>query len=136
MLTKIAVSCDEYGHLVDALLALLRKRGYEPIYFGPHAGEEAHDWPLVTQQAIDQVLKGKTTEAIVMCWTGTGCTIVANKSQAFGRHCVWMQKQPREPGYGIMQMHWHSASVSLVLRYWRRSWMHGSIRHAVQTNGM
>ena len=69
MLTKIAVSCDEHGHLVDVLLALLRKRGYEPIYFGPHAGEEAHDWPLVTQQAIDQVLKGKAEEAIVMCWT-------------------------------------------------------------------
>ncbi len=79
MLTKIAVSCDEYGHLVDVLLDLLRKRGYEPIYFGPHAGEEAHDWPLVTQQAIDQVLKGQAAEAIVMCWTGTGCTIVANK---------------------------------------------------------
>lgn len=79
MLTKIAVSCDEYGHLVDVLLTLLRKRGYEPIYFGPHEGEEAHDWPLVTQQAIDHVLKGKAAEAIVMCWTGTGCTIVANK---------------------------------------------------------
>lgn len=79
MLTKIAVSCDEYGHLVDVLLALLRKRGYEPIYFGPQAGEEAHDWPLVTQQAIDQVLMGNAAEAIVMCWTGTGCTIVANK---------------------------------------------------------
>ena len=40
MLTKIAVSCDEYGQLVDVLLALLRKRGYEPIYFGPHAGKK------------------------------------------------------------------------------------------------
>ena len=76
---KIAVSCDEHGPLVEVLLTLLRKRGYEPVYFGPQEGEDAQDWPLVTKEAIDQVLQGKAAEAIVMCWTGTGCSIVANK---------------------------------------------------------
>ncbi|MCY3630585.1 MAG: RpiB/LacA/LacB family sugar-phosphate isomerase [Rhodothermaceae bacterium] len=78
-LKKIAVSCDEYGHLVEVLLTLLRNRGYEPIYYGPHAGEESRDWPIVTKSAIDEVLQGNAEEAIVMCWTGTGCSIVANK---------------------------------------------------------
>ncbi len=76
---KIAVSCDEYGHLVEVLLALLRERGYEPIYFGPQAGDDPQDWPLVTKLAIDEVLQQNVEEAIVMCWTGTGCSIVANK---------------------------------------------------------
>lgn len=76
---KVAVSSDEYRHLVEVLLNLLRRRGIEPVYFGPGKGEEVKDWPLVTKDAIDHVLKGDASEAIVMCWTGTGCSIVANK---------------------------------------------------------
>ena len=78
-LNKIAVSCDEYGPLVEILLALLCKRGYEPVYFGPQEGEDSQDWPIVTQAAISQIIQGKVEEAIVMCWTGTGCSIIANK---------------------------------------------------------
>ncbi len=80
MLKKIAVSCDEYGHLVDVLLEALRVHGFDPVYFGPGEGEEAHDWPVVTQQAVACLREGTAEEAIVMCWTGTGCAIAANKT--------------------------------------------------------
>ena len=79
MVKRIAVSCDEHGPLVDALLRALKDRGFDPVYYGPSAGEEAMDWPVVTQSAVHEVQKGAAGEAIVMCWTGTGCTIVANK---------------------------------------------------------
>jgi ribose 5-phosphate isomerase B len=75
---KIAVSTDERTHLVEAVLADLARRGHEVAYFGPAAGIEA-DWPEVTLQAAEQVVAGAADEAIVMCWTGTGCTIAANK---------------------------------------------------------
>jgi ribose 5-phosphate isomerase B len=75
---KIALSTDERTNLVDVVLAELRKRGHEVVYFGPEAGGEA-DWPEVTRQAAEQVVEGQADEAIVMCWTGTGCTIAANK---------------------------------------------------------
>jgi ribose 5-phosphate isomerase B len=75
---KIAVSTDERTHLVEAILAELARRGHEVAYFGPVAGAEA-DWPEVTLQAAEQVAEGRADEAIVMCWTGTGCTIAANK---------------------------------------------------------
>lgn len=76
---KIAVSTDERTHLVDAILEALHTRGHEVVYFGPGQGEDAVDWPDVTLEAIEQVSHGQADEAIVMCWTGTGCTIVANK---------------------------------------------------------
>ena len=76
---KIAVSTDERTHLVDVVLDELKKRGHEVAYFGPDEGGEAVDWPDVTLQAVDQVTQQRADEAIVMCWTGTGCTIVANK---------------------------------------------------------
>ena len=78
-MTRIAVSCDEYGSLVDVLLESLVERGFDPIYFGPRKGDQAQDWPLVTQQAAGCLQDGRCKEAIVMCWTGTGCSIVANK---------------------------------------------------------
>jgi len=76
---KIAISTDEYFPLIDELLAEIKQRGHEPLYFGPTKEEKAKDWPLVTMQAIDAVKSGKAEEAIVLCWTGTGCTLIANK---------------------------------------------------------
>ncbi len=78
-MARIAVSCDEFGHLVGVVLRELKARGHETVYFGPQAGEDARDWPLVTQEAVNLVAEGLADEAIVMCWTGTGCSIAANK---------------------------------------------------------
>lgn len=75
---KLAVSTDERTHLVDTIVEELRKRGHEVEYFGPEPGKEA-DWPEVTLQAVEHVAGGRADEAIVMCWTGTGCTLAANK---------------------------------------------------------
>jgi ribose 5-phosphate isomerase B len=76
---RIAVSSDERTHLVDAVLDELGKRGHEVVYFGPEPGGPAADWPEVTLQAVEKVRRDQADEAIVMCWTGTGCSIVANK---------------------------------------------------------
>lgn len=76
---KIAVSTDERTHLVEVLLGELKKRGHAVIYFGPAEGGEPVDWPEVTLQAVEHVTEQQADEAIVMCWTGTGCSIVANK---------------------------------------------------------
>ncbi len=75
---KIAVSSDEHTELVDFVLRQLALRGHEATYYGP-APEQETDWPVVTQQAVTQVVNGRADEAIVMCWTGTGASIAANK---------------------------------------------------------
>ncbi len=79
---KIAVSSDEHSPLVDAILEELARRGHQVAYFGPRPGEpasEEHDWPVVTVKAVTQVAQGQADEAIVMCWTGTGASLAANK---------------------------------------------------------
>lgn len=79
---KIAVSSDEHSPLVDAVLEELNRRGHQVEYFGPRPGEpagEEHDWPVVTVKAVTQVTQGQADEAIVMCWTGTGASLAANK---------------------------------------------------------
>ena len=75
---RIAVSADERTHLVDFILEELRQRGHAVEYVGPGPGQEA-DWPEVTLEAVERVTRGQADEAIVMCWTGTGATLAANK---------------------------------------------------------
>jgi len=75
---NVAVSADERTHLVDVILDALKERGHHVEYFGPEAGGEA-DWPEVTLAAAERVAAGEADGAIVMCWTGTGASIAANK---------------------------------------------------------
>lgn len=76
---KIAISSDEYFPIIDQLIEEIEKRGHTTQYFGPKKGESSHDWPLVTMQAVDLISQRNADEAIVLCWTGTGCTLIANK---------------------------------------------------------
>ena len=75
---KIAVSTDERTGLVETLLKELNERHHTVEYIGPEAGEDA-DWPEVTCRAAELVASGAADEGIVMCWTGTGASIAANK---------------------------------------------------------
>lgn len=79
---RINVSSDEYTELVGFVLEELARRGHGVRYWGPAAGEAgsgATDWPLVTAQAAEGVAEGSADEAVVMCWTGTGASLAANK---------------------------------------------------------
>ena len=76
---RIAAASDEKSELTDALVTELEKRGHEVVAFGPVAGQEESDWPLVCGRAAEAVAAGEADEGIVCCWTGTGASIAANK---------------------------------------------------------
>ena len=79
---RITVSSDEHSPLVDTVLEAISDRGHETEYFGPRAGDpggDAFDWPLVTVKAVAPVAIGEADAAVVMCWTGTGASLAANK---------------------------------------------------------
>jgi ribose 5-phosphate isomerase B len=76
---KIAISADEYSPLIEVLFKEVKQKGHDPVYFGPGPGEKPVDWPEVTVRAVQEIKEGRAEEAIVLCWTGTGCSIAANK---------------------------------------------------------
>lgn len=76
---NIVVSSDEYSPLIDLLVEEVKQRGHEVRYFGPTKGEKSPDWTDVTLLAVDEIRKGWAEQAIILCWTGTGCTLIANK---------------------------------------------------------
>lgn len=76
---KIVISSDEYSPLINDLIEQVKHHGHDILYFGPDKGEKPMDWTEVTMKAIEEIKKGTAKEGIVLCWTGTGCTLIANK---------------------------------------------------------
>ncbi len=75
---KIAVGADERLPIVETVLNALAEAGHEALWYGPEAGETA-PWPQVARQVAGEVVSGRAQEGILLCWTGTGVSIAANK---------------------------------------------------------
>jgi len=76
---KIALGADHGGYaLKDRIAAHLRERGHEVQDFGT-AGPESVDYPDFARQAARAVAAGECDRGIVVCGTGIGVSIAANK---------------------------------------------------------
>ncbi len=76
---KIATASDHAGYeLKQSILAYLSERGieYEDFGCGP---EERVDYVEFGEKAVKSVCSGQSDRAILVCGTGLGMTIVANK---------------------------------------------------------
>ncbi len=78
MTARLAVGSDERTHLTDAVLAELQSRGYELEFYGALVGNN-DPWPQVAIEVAERVASGACQEGILLCWTGTGVSIAANK---------------------------------------------------------
>jgi ribose 5-phosphate isomerase B len=76
---RISVAADERTGVADTLVEELRRRGHEPLAHGALEPGERDDWAWASEAAARDVAEGRAEEAIVACWTGTGCSIAANK---------------------------------------------------------
>ena len=75
---KIALGSDEKSNLTDAIQTYLTDLGHELLLVGPLVGQEKY-WPSVAQDISEAVTSGDADEGILLCWTGTGVSIAANK---------------------------------------------------------
>ena len=76
---KIAVACDHGGlELKRALVRYLEEKGHEVVDFGTNSPESC-DYPDYALPAAEAVACGDCTCGIVVCGTGIGVSIAANK---------------------------------------------------------
>ena len=76
---KIAVACDHGGYrLKNVLMEEMVKQGYEVIDFGTYS-EESCDYPDFAAKAAKAVASGDCDKGVVVCGTGIGVSITANK---------------------------------------------------------
>lgn len=76
---KIAVASDHRGFTVKGkILALLTQLGHDALDFGPETGESV-DYPDFAAKVARAVSSGEVERGILICGTGMGMCIVANK---------------------------------------------------------
>ena len=76
---KIAIACDHGAlDLKNAVVAHLRKRGFDVVDFGTHTLDSC-DYPDFAGAAAKAVAAGECDKGIVLCTTGIGVSIAANK---------------------------------------------------------
>ena len=76
---KIAIACD-HGALAlkNKMVAHLEKKGYEVADFGTHTLDSC-DYPDFAAPAAKAVAAGECEKGVVLCTTGIGVSITANK---------------------------------------------------------
>jgi RpiB/LacA/LacB family sugar-phosphate isomerase len=76
-MAAIAIGADDAGApLKQHLAAYLREHGYEVRDFGNGAGQ---DYPDVAAEVAEAVARGEHDRALLVCGTGLGMAITANK---------------------------------------------------------
>ncbi|WP_248929362.1 ribose 5-phosphate isomerase B [Paenibacillus hamazuiensis] len=76
---KIAIGADHAGYrLKDELVGFIQSLGHEVKDFGAF-GPESVDYPDYASEVCGQVVSGEADKGILICGTGIGMTIAANK---------------------------------------------------------
>lgn len=76
---KIAIACDHGGlTLKKAVIAYVEKLGHQTVDFGTYTTDSC-DYPDFAVQAAEAVANGDCERGIVVCSSGIGVSIVANK---------------------------------------------------------
>lgn len=96
---KIALAADHGGfELKEAVKKHLASKGYEFIDFGTYSCESC-DYPIFAKKAAEAVVSGECEKGIVICGTGVGISIAANKVHGIRCalvHDVFTAKATRE----------------------------------------
>lgn len=75
----IAIGCDHGGYdLKEAVINYLKENNFEYMDFGCY-GKESCDYPAFGQAVAKAVAAGECDKGIVICTTGIGISIAANK---------------------------------------------------------
>lgn len=76
---KISIGSDHAGfELKEELVKFLRERGDEVVDHGAHS-KDSVDYPLFAHAVANDVASGNADFGVLVCWTGVGISIAANK---------------------------------------------------------
>lgn len=91
MSKKIAIGGDHAGFAYKKeMIAKLVAAGYEIKDFGPYSDASA-DYPDFVHPLADAIEKGEFEQGILICGSGNGVAITANKHQGIRAALCWNQ---------------------------------------------
>ncbi len=105
---RFVAGADDEGEAADAAIDELRRRGHEVEVLARDS------WPEIADRVGRAVASGEADQGLVLCWTGTGTSIAANKVRGVRAALAW------EPWIAEGARRWNDANV-LVLSLKRTS---------------
>jgi ribose 5-phosphate isomerase B len=97
---RIVFGADDTSPTVDAVLEHLHDAGHDVTVVDADA-----PWPTIAHRVGTGVVEGTADAGIVMCWTGTGTSIAANKVPGVRAALAW------EPWIARNARLWNDANV-------------------------
>lgn len=77
---KIAIASDHAGYqLKEYLVKFINGKGHEVVDLGVDSAETRSDYPTVAQTVGNAVVNGEAERGILICGSGVGASIAANK---------------------------------------------------------
>ena len=76
---RLAVGSDERSPVAQRVAKLLSERGMDVELHGALDRRDGTQWAGVAMRAAKRVASGECDQAVLLCWTGTGVSIAANK---------------------------------------------------------
>lgn len=85
---KVAIGCDHAGlTLKNAVIEHLKQRGFEINDCGTYDSASCH-YPVFAQKVAEAVTSGAAEKGILVCGTGVGMSMAANKIKGIRAACV------------------------------------------------
>lgn len=85
----ISIGCDHAGYeLKDPIIKRLKKRGIEVIDRGTHSLDSV-DYPDFVHPVADDIEAGKSSLGILICGSGNGVSMTANKHEGIRAAICW-----------------------------------------------
>ena len=97
---RVAFAADDENDTTRAVVGMLVERGVEVVRVAPSAS-----WPDLGAAVGGAVVDGTADYGVVMCWTGTGTAIAANKVPGVRAALAW------EPWIARGARLWNDANV-------------------------
>lgn len=86
---KIAIGCDHAGFpYKDSIKQMLEEQGIEVIDFGTDSPDSV-DYPDFVHPVAERVEKGEVDFGIILCGSGNGANMTANKHQGIRSALCW-----------------------------------------------
>jgi ribose 5-phosphate isomerase B len=109
MSEAIPIAADHAGvEMKDRLVSELKKMGYAPVDRGSKDPNQPDDYPDYAHQVAKEVSSGEAKRGILLCGSGVGMDIVANRYPGVRAALAW------EPEIGELSRK-HNDSNVLVL---------------------
>ncbi|MEY3321486.1 MAG: hypothetical protein RLZZ417_1069 [Bacteroidota bacterium] len=108
----ISLGCDHAGFpLKSVIQSLLNERGLDILDFGTHS-EASVDYPDFVHPAAEAVEKGNASLGILLCGSGNGVAMTANKHKGIRAALCWNAEIAT-----LARSHNNANMIALPVRY-------------------